>query len=782
MTIHKKLFRDLYEHKGANIAAMIVIAIGIMMYTGASIALDTLVYSRELFYRQGNFPQAYAEVIAISEEVVSDLSEIEGIADSEARLVQDVKTFGSGPTIRLISESRRIGRYLLHSGRPPIAGNKEVLLDQAFAQANGWNIGDSLTVITGGKVYELTVCGLASSPELIYSVKDISSLLPDPKSFGVAFIDRRSLQTITAKQYFNTVLLQLDEGVCFEKVKNTLEKAILPYGLLHLYPLEDQSSEVMLSSEIEEQEALMITMPFIFLSVAVLVMSIMIKRIIEQQRGQIGILKAFGYSDFDVGFHYASYCLLIGIAGGVIGGILGIYFYELMISLYRDLFNMRFFTARPIPEYFVKGLLLSCAFSVATGIYCSMKAVRILPSEAMRAEAPKGGKKAIIESLPFFSLIFSSKGKMSVRNIFRNGRRSLFIVLGLSLAFAVSILPWTMLSLFDSMVFDRYTYTEKYDVKIFLNGLHSKTAAENALRSFPGVLDRHGIAEIPTTLSRHGVRQDVSVVGISSENRLYTLVDEKKRPVPVKKGGIILSELLADKLGAEVGDPIEIKSPYARYKEDSHTLYVSSIIRQGIGMNGYMDIDFLSEVLGYSSPICSALLLGTENEETLDLLRERYEDSEHIMNIQAKDEAIGQILSRMDLMYSAMYFMALIASVMSFSIIYNTFVVILLERQREFSTLMVLGMEDREVLSILSLEQWMTGIAGMIAGAPIAKAMILIMSRELSTDSFTMPTDMSFHAVLIASLLMCVSILAAQLLASKKIYTVDIVEVLKSGE
>jgi len=105
---------------------------------------------------------------------------------------------------------------------------------------------------------------------------------------------------------------------------------------------------------------------------------------------------------------------------------------------------------------------------------------------------------------------------------------------------------------------------------------------------------------------------------------------------------------------------------------------------------------------------------------------------------------------------------------------YNTFVVVLLERQREISTLMVLGMKEKEVLSIISLEQNITSIIGVILGLPIGKLFIIIMAKTIITDTFTMPTDMSLNSVLIALVLLVISVVSAQLLASRKLNKIEI--------
>jgi protein of hypothetical function DUF214 len=369
---------------------------------------------------------------------------------------------------------------------------------------------------------------------------------------------------------------------------------------------------------------------------------------------------------------------------------------------------------------------------------------------------------------------------MSIRNIFRNGKRSFFIIIGLALAFSISIMPWTMLSIMKEMVFDRYEYVEKYDAKIFLSDISSKKEVENALNSFENIIYKQALAEIPSTVTHKGVSQDVAIVGLPKDSKLYTIVDDKKRPIQIQ-GGIMLSEKLAEKLGADIGDEINIKSPYAKYKKDKIFLKVTKIVEQGVGMNGYMDIDQLSKKLGYDT-ICNSILIDVKSPEDIETIRDKYQNSEKVISVQSKTETINQLNKRMNSMYSVMYFMAIIASAMTFAIVYNTFVVVLMERKREMSTLMVLGMKEKDVLSIISLEQWITSIVGMILGIPLAQALIIFMSKELTTDSFTMPTDMKSGAIILAVILMIMSIIAAQILASRKVNTIDIVEVLKSGE
>ncbi|EJP19222.1 efflux ABC transporter, permease protein [Peptostreptococcaceae bacterium AS15] len=781
MSLNKKLLRDLLENKGANLAAIVVVSIAIMLFVGASISLNTLIDSRDTAYEINNFPDVYARLISISDKKISSLQDIDKIKSFEPRLVEELKIANTNKTIRMMSITYNIGKYVLVEGSAPRENAFEILIDEKFAEANNYKIGQDITVISNGVKKNMKICGTMFTAEGIYSIRDNSTIMPNYSIFSLGFTDIASLQRLTGKNYYNEILFDLKDNVEFEDVKNDIKREIENYGLINLYPQDDQISDTMIDGEIDEQRSLMIVMPIIFLSVAILVMGIMVKRIIEQQRMQIGILKSFGYSDFQVGFHYASYCLVIGLIGGIIGCVCGVGFGHIMLSAYKMFFNMEFINNQSQTQLFAMGIALSSVFSVAAGINAATKAVKIMPSEAMRQEAPKSGKKMFLEALPVFNLIFNSRGKMSVRNISRNKKRSFFIILGIALGFAISVLPWSLLDLMDKMIFDRYRYTEKYDIKIYLNGFTSKSGGENALNSMSKIQYKQGILEVPVTVEYQGIKEDTVAIGLQQDSRLYTVVDDDKNKVDIPSGMIVLSEKLAEKLNTNVGDYVSIKSPYSKYKEDKHYIKVGKIVKQSIGMNGYLDITYLSNILGYED-MCNSILLKVEDENYINDLREKFQDLEKIVSIQSKVENMAQIRQRMETMYSMIYFMAIIAAAMTFAIVYNTFVVVLLERQREISTLMVLGMKEKEVLSIISLEQNITSIIGVILGLPIGKLFIIIMAKTIITDTFTMPTDMSLNSVLIALVLLVISVVSAQLLASRKLNKIEIVDVLKSGE
>ncbi len=779
--LNRKLFRDLLEHKGANLATIVVIAIGILLFNGSAKVMDDLIYSKKVFYEQCIFPDAYAKVIAAPINFKKSYQKIDGVKLLEGRMSSDVELLNTNKTLRLISKTKNLGKYVILEGKEPRDNVNEILIGNNFASANNYKIGDTLDIVASGKQRQLSICGIARSAENIFVMKDADTLFSDPKEFGIAFVDLKLMQEITGKNSFDEILFLLDNDSKFEIVKNAIDKQMENYGIISIYERADQTSEMTVEGEIKELKTTMIFMPSIFLIVAALVMSIMIKRIISQQRGQIGILKAFGYGDVAVAWHYASYCVVLGLIGGIIGAFGGMLMAGVFTDMYKELFNMRFLSRYSFYNYLAKGTMLAVVFCVFTGLRASTKALVIKPAEAMRPEAPSSGKKSFIEGFSLFALIFDSRGKMAVRNIIRNRKRSFFVILGLSLAFAISVMPWSMVYMMDALLIDRYKDVEVYDAKIALAGLQASEAVVDEMENFNGVDYAQAQLNIPAKLKNRGIVEDVLIIGLPQSNKLYKIIDANHRAIEMTSSGIVLSERLAEKLELKLGDELIFKSPYSKYKSDEITLKISNIVEQGIGMNGYMDISYLSQVLGYKE-ICNMILVATENENIIDNIDNRYQDSEKINSIHSKKDIINQTMERMSSGYSSMYFMAIIAMLMSFAIVYNIYLVVILERKREFSTMMVLGMKEKEVLSIVALEQWLSAIMGIIVGIPISKLMVISLSEGLSSDMFTLPQNLEPKALLLATIMMIVSIFMAQLLAAKQINKIDIVEALKAAE
>ena len=200
----RKLRRDLYENKAAYIACVIVIAIGLMVFTFTAIVLENLHAAKDDFYRDYGFSDGFARVRGIPDSEVERLRQIEGVADIEGRLVKDVRVLlpdrEESIYLRLVSirpgERQAINRAQLLEGDEPDGGSRDLLLAPDFYAANELHVGDTLPVVAAGQIVELRIAGVGQSPEFVYALRSAQDIYPAPETFGIAHVPLTVMRSI----------------------------------------------------------------------------------------------------------------------------------------------------------------------------------------------------------------------------------------------------------------------------------------------------------------------------------------------------------------------------------------------------------------------------------------------------------------------------------------------------------------------------------------------------------------------------------------------------------
>jgi len=784
----KKMFRDLNGNKGAYFACSIIMIIGLLVFTTFSLVLDNLKLSQSSFYTNQNFADGFAKVKAIPFNEVQKLANIKGISKIEGRMVQDVQVLlpdrQENVYLRLVSidpnQENPINGVLLSQGIPLKEKEMNIWIDNKFYEANNLILNEGIEIIASGKKRTLNIVGIGKSPEFIYALRTSADIYPSPETFGTAFIPRDIMETFFAQQRtYNDLIFTLEPGVNYDTVKDTLEYKLKPYGLTSLIPRADQVSHLLLTEELKGLETMAKNMPIMFLSIGAMILYIILKRMVEQQRGQIGILKAFGYTHREIIFHYLSYPLTIALAGSIIGGLLGIMLSYPFTTFYELFFNMPDLLGKFSPRYLISGILLSLLFSLFAGYQGCKKILTLEPAEAMRSPAPPHGKKIWIEKVSVIWNMLTVQGMMAVRNLSRNKGRSIFIFIGIMFCFAISVFTWSMNDMVQKMLFDQYEKVEVYDVKLSLARPLAPTNASRELMNSSGVNKVEPLAEIPVTLKNNWYKKDVVLIGVPEEGELYNILDKNYTRLKPPKDGLLLSERLANVLNAQIGTNLKLEPLLLNDKTDRE-LEVVGIIPQYLGVNAYIEMNALQNLLRQKALATSFML--SMDKANIAPLQEKYRQSDTVISIEAKDERLRKLQEMMASFGSLIYVYALIGVIIGFAIIYSSSIITLSERSRELASMLVLGMTPAEVLSVVTFEQWCIGILAMFSGVPLAKLMLTGLSQTFSNDLYTMPTTMTFSSFLLAFIVTAVSIWVAQRIASRKIKNLSLVEVLKSRE
>lgn len=787
--LFRKMRRDLLEQKGAYAACIVVIAIGLMMYTSMSMVMDNLTLSRDSFYTSQNFADGFAEIQAMPYNQVEKLQKIEGIETIQGRLVKDVRVIMEDSEenvyLRLVSvdtsKAEVLNDVLLDEGIPLSVHDLNIWVDNKFFEANNLEINDELNLVVEGKKKTFRVVGTGKNPEFIYTLRTMSELYPNPQTFGIGYIPISVMKTLfQEKEAVNNIIFTLKPGTSFDDIKSLLEIELKPYGLKSLYSREDQISNVLLGQELDGLKAMAASIPLIFLSVAAMILFIMLKRMIEQQRTQIGTLKAFGYTRKEIMFHYLSFAMVTGVVGGVIGGACGFLLTGPFLSLYREYFNMPGMEPSFSLRYFFLSLLLATFFGLLAGYQSCRKMLALKPAEAMLPAAPPPGKNVILEKIRFFWNMLTVQGKMALRNIIRNKVRTAFLFIGIMFTFSLLAIPWSFKIISDVMLFEQFEKVETYDIKIPLASPQNQIQVERELSGFPGVKAVETMAEIPVTFKNSWLEKGVVLLGIQPDSSLYHIVDSDGNFASVPDNGVLISERLADLLQADAGTQLTVESPLFSQPEKEKSLQVVGVIPQTLGINAYMELSALQEFTG-QGPLATCVILNIE-EASIPLLIKHYNDSPMINSIENR---LGLLRQMKDLMASysgTIYIMFIFGIVIGFAIIYNSSVITVSERSRELASMMVLGMTQKEVLEVITFEQWFISIFGMLAGIPLTKVFLIGLSQSMGSDMFSLNPELTPDTLLVAFLITVASIVFAQRMAARKLSKLSLVEVLKSRE
>ncbi|GHU80244.1 ABC transporter permease [Clostridia bacterium] len=785
MILLKQALRSIWRSRRSYIACVMLMTIGIAVYVSFNLLFVNLNAAMNSLYREERFGDGFAVVSGIPLSAAQRIKTVPGIAETSATIVADARVKKDGDpriiTLRLSSfepgRTEGLNRFVLTAGSIPADG-EGVLLGDKFAKANRLKPGDAITLILGGREFSLPVAGLAQSPEYVYAIPDTGQLMPDDEAFGFGYLSAERLGILTGKSGFATNLsFILEEGASFSSVKPLLEDMLSPYGLSALFPREDHPSHAMLKQEIDSLGAMATSLPMTFIAMATVILYIMLKRIIEQERMQIGTLKAFGFSDRAILGHYLMYGGVTGVAGGLLGIGAGVWMTGSFTLIYLDYFSLPAIQAPPDVTFLLIGLGIALCAGLMGAFMGTRGILRLDPAEAMRPSAPPGVHGDILGKLPFMRAVLASHGYMAARNITRNRFRSAFVVLGIALSFALTAFMSSFSSMFDALLMDQFTKVEVYNLKISMKAPSPYTQALEAAWRMGGVRRAEAMLELPAELSAAHLKENVGVTALEAGSSLYKIYDsERKINLEFPPGGVVISHSLADKLRVGRGGLLTMKTPYTGDTE--YALPILEVIHTNLGMAAYMRIDSLWALLDIPPSATALLLDASRPEEIKAALLEAGQVSAITDQEQTKRVYAGMVDT-----YSSMVYMLRLAGLgIAFAIITNTSSISLSERKREYATMRVLGMHPREIGRVISFEYWLLAAVSLPFGLLLTKALGAAMSGMINNDIFSVPTDTPPASFFSAAAICGLAILLSNLSARRKIAGFDMVEVLKERE
>ena len=397
MILLKKALRSIWRGKRSYAACVALIALGVASYVGFTLTGVQLLATLDNMYETQQFGDAFATVGGISPASTASLTRLEGIRQVTARTTADVTVLHDGDaslTLHVLSydenDDSPLSRFLILEGEAP--GRGEILLSNNFFAAQGLSLGDTISILCDGKQLRPVISGVAISPEYTSEVGE--GMTGDGFSSGYAYMTEAEVSTLAQSDGIaNHLTFLLEDGVTYKDMEPILGDSLNRYGLKSLHSREDHPGHYATWISFASLKANAGLISFIFLTVAILVLYILLRRVIEQERTQIGTLKAFGLSASKILLLYLGYGGVTGFTGGLIGVLAGLGIAKWFTGIYLTvLFMPAIPMATDIPL-----LVTAMGLSVGAGLAgAAMGARRILalsPAEAMRPAAPPMTKK-----------------------------------------------------------------------------------------------------------------------------------------------------------------------------------------------------------------------------------------------------------------------------------------------------------------------------------------------------------------------------------------------------
>ena len=447
---------------------------------------------------------------------------------------------------------------VLRSGRFPRPDErKEVVLGESFALANNLRPGDSLVVVINGHRETLKICGIGLSPEFVFKAR-AGETLPNRARFSVMWMSYRGLAVAyNLDGAFNDVCVNLAPGFNSAPVIAGIDQILAPYGSGGGYTRKEQASAQRLDDELRVLHSLSFAYPLVFMSVAAFMVNAVLSRIVRLQREQIAQLKALGYSSRQVGLHFLKFVLVIGVLGTVIGGAAGRLLGEQLVDLYVVFFRFPSLVFRMNYGALGLALIVSMGGSVLGVLTVVRLAVKLPPAEAMRPEAPADFNPSVLERLGLTRL-FSPAFRMALRNIERRPWQAFFTACGLALATGLMVLPGAMSDSIDYLLTFQWNSQQRQDVMVYLTEPASGTGLHD-LGHLPGVIRAEPIRAAGARLKYGHHQRKLSITGIPRGANLNRLLDGRGFPVIMPEDGLLMSEKLAEVLGARIGDVVRVE-------------------------------------------------------------------------------------------------------------------------------------------------------------------------------------------------------------------------------
>jgi len=755
--LFKKMLRDISRHKAQFISIFLMAFLGVFVFAGVGGESVGLEVNSDNFYEDTNLADGWIYSGYINDLFLYQVDCLGATTQMERQVVVDsVADFDNDPDVTLhFVENNTISKFYLIEGKKLDINDRDgVWLDKSFADAKGLKVGDKIKFKFENYTIEKEIRGIGYSPEYVYHASS-SSIIPDFNKIGFAYLSYKAFPEDTVP--YNVLNVKFDGTP--ENYNDLLDYHMDGYYSSFVEKSE-HTSVSQFADEMDQHSMMGDIFPVVFILIAMLILLTTMRRIITHQRTQIGILKACGFKNHSIILHYVSYGFWLVLAGAILGLILGPIilpplFYPSMSATYKlpvwePAWSMEF--------VYVAALMVIISLAVS---YYSVKGISDeKPADTIRPKVPSFSSSGVIEKLGIWKRL-SFNVRWNYRDAQRNKFRALMTIVGVIGCSALLVCAFGMYDGMNDLKEWEYTQINHYDSKLVVEDDTSQSLIDDIADEVNG----DEIMESAIEIESDGTKKSGSLL-VMNDTDLITPTDYDRNHIEIEDDEVSISEKMAKMLDVSVGDTVKW-----------HILGSDKWIKT--------KIDKI-----HADPISQGFIMSADKLEDLDLnyTPTSIVTAEHVTKdydgVKAAN-SMKDMTASWDEMTEAMWLMIYIliffACLLAVVVLYNLGLLSFTEIEREIATLKVLGFKTGALRKLLLTQNlWFTAI-GFILGLPVGYYILAIMWESSGDSFYILPSISITNFILTLVITFALSILV-NLMFSRKIKKLDMVESLKNNE
>ena len=542
------------------------------------------------------------------------------------------------------------------------------------------------------------------------------------------------------------------------------------------------SSFSTIQSDADSIETIGTVFPILFLSVAILISLTTITRLVEEERGQIGIYKALGFSDAHVYGKYLTYTLSACICGGLLGDIGGfILMPKFLFMVFDVMYKIPSYRFLFHAGYGVCGILLFVAGALIAAICACHSELRQCPAALMRPKAPKAGSRVFLEKIPFLWKRLSFLNKVTFRNLFRYKKRLIMTISGILGCTALLVVGMAIKNSVTDLMPKQYNHIYRYDMMAVVmaedyDNFTKQIDTDSNISDYLGlqmdtVQAKNESQTVEETVPLYVIPKDASIADYINLEGL----DGKEKDL--SDGQIFVTQNLSEVMGFTAGDSLQIQN--SDLKEC--TFSVNGILHNYLGNAIYMRQSTYEALMGDYTPNAILAHLSASCDDPVSYADTLSRESD-VVSCSSVQTMRDEFTKSFSLINCVVVLVTVLAAGLAFVVLFTLATTNISERERELATIKVLGFFDNEVHLYVNKETLILTVIGIILGLPVGRFFSGLLTMVLKMPSIYFAVSVHPTTYLFAGGMTFLFALAVDFITNRMLDRINMVNALKSVE